>query len=859
LLQYLEIAFYRNTGIRLLPVGGFGWDRHLVLPVLVLAARPVAQVARLTYAQVSEVLGEDYMRTAHAKGLGRWRIWFGHVFPNAAGVTLTAMGTSLRFSLSSLPVVEVLFGWPGAGRAMLDMLRTSQRDVATVLVLMMGGLFVGVDVLLDILYRVLDPRLREAEVRIHIGGGGDWLRSFAEWIWGAITLRRWRERRQSRRETLPSLVEGGSGEKKWPGRRGGFFAHALGQTIREDPSLAIGLLVMAMLLALVFFGPAVAPHDPYHSQLFVMVNGQMVMPPLAPSSTYPLGTDAQGRDILSLLLVGARRTLSIALLAVLARLLIGGVLGFLAGWFEGSTLDRAIVGLAEALAAFPALLLAMLVVYAVGIRQGLKAFVIGLSFIGWGEVMQTVRSQVMRIKPMAYVESAVATGLSQGQILTAHVLPSVWPTMVSLAFLEMGGVLMLLGELGFLGVFIGGGLGAEGDGAPVKIYYDVPEWSVMLANSWRSFRSYPWAILYPGLAFFVAILGFTFLGEGLRRFFERWTVGMRRLFNRYTLAVAFVAVLGVRWILQSNSLYAAYAPQAMAFDARQAQETIQQLAGPEFNGRLSGTGDAERAADWIAQRFAELGLQPGGEEDTYFQTFSERYWDLIGIPSLLLVGPHGQRIQAQYGRDFVWQAGPHDVGGWGKGEVVLVSASKEAWSSGQLAGEWGIPLAEVKQRERILLRLSPESLWQTWLVGHQGILTLGERPLSDYRYELLAQAERQSGQAAPSVWVSRDLVERLLEASGRPLDAWLAEARRGKAFYLPTGWYAELAVPSKQRVGVPVRNVIGYWPGVELTANSQVVMVTAYYDGLGRFPDGTLYPGANDNASGVATMLEMIR
>ena len=98
-----------------------------------------------------------------------------------------------------------------------------------------------------------------------------------------------------------------------------------------------------------------------------------------------------------------------------------------------------------------------------------------------------------------------------------------------------------------------------------------------------------------------------------------------------------------------------------------------------------------------------------------------------------------------------------------------------------------------------------------------------------------------------------------MEASGRPLDAWLAEARRGKAFYLPTGWYAELAVPSKQRVGVPVRNVIGYWPGVELTANSQVVMVTAYYDGLGRFPEGTLYPGANDNASGVATMLEMIR
>src|SRR5690606_22592169 len=126
LLQYGEITFFKATGIRLVPVGGFGWDRHLILPVLVLAARPIAQVARLTYVRVSAALDEDYVRTAHAKGLRPRGVWGVHIAPSAASTSLTAMGTSLRFSLSSLPVVEYMFGWPGAGRALLSMLRSGQ-------------------------------------------------------------------------------------------------------------------------------------------------------------------------------------------------------------------------------------------------------------------------------------------------------------------------------------------------------------------------------------------------------------------------------------------------------------------------------------------------------------------------------------------------------------------------------------------------------------------------------------------------------------------------------------------------------------------------------------------------------------
>ena len=140
LLQWLEIALYRATGVQLLPVGGFGWDRHLVLPVLVLAARPVAQVTRLAYAQFSTVFAADYVRTANAKGLRALTVWLRHITPNGATTVLTAMGTSLRFALSSLPVVEYMFGWPGAGRALLEALNTSQMGAATVLLLTLGAL-----------------------------------------------------------------------------------------------------------------------------------------------------------------------------------------------------------------------------------------------------------------------------------------------------------------------------------------------------------------------------------------------------------------------------------------------------------------------------------------------------------------------------------------------------------------------------------------------------------------------------------------------------------------------------------------------------------------------------------------------
>ncbi len=163
-LQTLEVLSYRATGFRLVPVGGFGWDAHLVLLALVLAARPLAHLARITYATLRDIHTEDYVRTARAKGLPERVVLRVHEARNAAVPLLTALAVSLRFSLASLPVVEFFFGWPGIGAELLDAIRIGQAQAVAGMALALGLTFMLMNLTLDLLYRVADPRLRGREI-----------------------------------------------------------------------------------------------------------------------------------------------------------------------------------------------------------------------------------------------------------------------------------------------------------------------------------------------------------------------------------------------------------------------------------------------------------------------------------------------------------------------------------------------------------------------------------------------------------------------------------------------------------------------------------------------------------------------
>jgi peptide/nickel transport system permease protein len=770
-------------------------------------------------------------------------------------------------------VVEVIFSWPGLGMLLLQSVQEYQVEMAAATILCLGLLFIIVNMGLERIYRVVDPRLQEEQRGLT--RGRSWLESLSG-AWYSLQeipdrLAGWLPWGKEGKEEadLPPLPNNEVGE-------GELTSNDLQRdaTIRRERlrswrrstlgslPFALGGLIVLALVAVFLFGPAWAPHNPYNTQLVTYKNGQLISPPFAPSDVYPLGSDFRGRDILSLILVGARRTLTLAFFAVLARVVVGVVLGCLAGWFANSALDRFLLSVVEVVAAFPALLMAAVLIYALGIRQGLWVFVVALCAVGWGEPLQFVRSQVMSIREKDYIEGAWATGLGDVQIVVRHVLPNLLPSLVVLAFLEMGGVLMLLGELGFLGVFIGGGFAAEGRDQAGVVYFDVPEWGVILSSTWRGFRSYPWMAFYPALALTVAILGVNLFGEGLRQLTERLTLSLNRVFNRYTLASATAVVAVFVLGMEATGPWAPYIPQAKGFDAQQAMADIQYLAGPELNGRLTGTADLDTAADYIATRFKELGLQSAGEASTYFQSINRGYRDLTAAPELTFKDSLGRPIvEPEYGHDFV-ESPDHLLETFqARGDVVYVGMHPDTsvWPNTGMVDPFTLA-------DRMVL-YAGEAIPNALRRIEIGVLLI-IRPQEELSYRQLPALRAQAGGVwyrqiqIPYIYISPTVAERLLAPTGytlAELNERQASLSNEEGFSVETGIQGELSLEAAVQREAQTRNVIGFLPGMDVELDEEAIIVMAHYDGLGRAPDGTLYPGANDNASGVAMMLEIAR
>jgi ABC-type dipeptide/oligopeptide/nickel transport system permease subunit/ABC-type lipoprotein export system ATPase subunit len=881
LLQILEVTFYRSTGITLLPVGGFGWDEHIVLPALVLAARPIAQVARVSFVALSEVLDADYIRTARAKGLITRHIVSRHALRNAGVPILAATGASLGFSLSSLPIVETIFQWPGMGNLLLGAIRTQQARLAATLALLLGVFFVVIHVGLDFLYHWIDPRLREEQIGLTVK------RSWVDVLsssWSGLrempdrleSLIPWLRKKEDRLPSLPSINHSGYVSSEEQQRRDAKIKterrRAWVQSTAGSLPFVLGAIVLVLLLGAVVLGQDLAPYSPYSTYPSLKTDGELTYAPFSPSETFPLGTDQQGRDILSLLLYGARRTLTLAFFAVLARILLGTILGALSGWFSNSLLDRTLMGLTQVIAAFPGLLLAMVLIYAFGIRQGLWVFTLALCLIGWGEAAQFVRGQVMYIREQDYVEGALATGLGDVQLLARHVLPNLVPSLVVLACLEMGGVLMLLAELGFIGVFIGGGTRTVLASDALVTYFDVPEWGVMLSNTWRSFRSQPWMTFYPALAFTIAIVGFNLFGEGLRRLTERLTLSMHRIINRYTIGAALgIGVLFVMAV-EGTGAWALFTSVANQFNTERALADISYLASPQLNGRGIDSPELEIAAEYVAGEFAALGLQPAGPQVegrlSYFVTVPLDYTRLTTMPLFELYDRGGNTLMPlTYRSDYAEV--PDAVNRFDdlKAEVVCIGMdmTSEGWPESM---DPDIP----DLLDKIVLLPSGHMPAAIRFLDFRAVLIVADD--ADYlTHRELATEASLGGYARSQRTAYLFITPRVADAILRQVGYSLEEVRQrqsrleeGDGFLLYTGVDAAIQMDVSDTRRTTVRYVQAFIPGrdvgsefLDVGMDREMVILLANYDGLGRDLDGTLYPGANKNASGVAVLLETAR
>ena len=210
------------------------------------------------------------------------------------------------------------------------------------------------------------------------------------------------------------------------------------EVLSNFPLMFGGIIVFGLLL-IVLFGPIFAPTNPYITGQAVGTyydgeKGEWISPPLSPSPEHPLGTDQWGNDILSFLLYGARNTLVACAFITMVRIILGLLLGAVAGWNENQLSDKLITGIISALSAVPLLISSMVLVYALDIRRGLPVFIAALSVLGWTEIAQYIRSEFLVLKRRPFIESARAVGAKDFAIAVRHVIPNILPQILILSF-----------------------------------------------------------------------------------------------------------------------------------------------------------------------------------------------------------------------------------------------------------------------------------------------------------------------------------------------------------------------------------------------------------------------------------------
>jgi peptide/nickel transport system permease protein len=248
------------------------------------------------------------------------------------------------------------------------------------------------------------------------------------------------------------------------------------------------IVLIAALAAIV--GPALAPFDPAAQHLAMRLAG--------PSLAHPFGLDELGRDILSRVLEGARISFLVGITVVGVSATAGTAIGAVAGYF-GGIVDEAISRVIDVLLAFPGLLLAIALVAVLG--PSLRNVLIALTISGWVGYARLVRGHALRARELEYVQAARALGAGAPRILWRHIVPVALPSVVVQGTLGMAGAILGEAALSFLGL---------------GVQPPTPSWGTMLNGGRAHLLDAPHLTIFPGLAIALLVLGFNFLGDGLR-------------------------------------------------------------------------------------------------------------------------------------------------------------------------------------------------------------------------------------------------------------------------------------------------------------------------------------------------------
>jgi peptide/nickel transport system permease protein len=254
-----------------------------------------------------------------------------------------------------------------------------------------------------------------------------------------------------------------------------------------------GAAIVLIFTFVAIFAPLIAPYDPNRISLSGELEG--------PSAHHPLGQDKLGRDILSRVIYGSRVSLTVGFSVVGISVVIGILIGAVSG-YKGGFYDMVIMRVIDILLSFPGILLAIAITGVLG--PSLKNVIFALCIFGWVGYARLVRGQVLSLREREYVLSAKALGAKDMYIILRHILPNALSPIIVTATFGIAGIILAESSLSFLG------LGPQ----------DVPTWGAMLNEGAEFLLFAPHVSIFPGLAIMLTILGFNFIGDGIRDYFD---------------------------------------------------------------------------------------------------------------------------------------------------------------------------------------------------------------------------------------------------------------------------------------------------------------------------------------------------
>jgi peptide/nickel transport system permease protein len=266
---------------------------------------------------------------------------------------------------------------------------------------------------------------------------------------------------------------------------------------RQSPLSMLGLVIVVILVLVAAIGPFLVPY-PKDASGAVHISDKL----LPPSSAHWFGTDHVGRDILSRLVIGARVSLLAGVTVIIMAVMIGTLLGAIAGYF-GGWIEAVIMRVTDVFLTIPDLILAM--AFAAALGPGLRNVMIAVSLVWWPGYCRLVRANVIALRDAQFAEAAASLGSSRSRVLFRHILPNAFPTVLVKASMDIGFAVLTTASLGFIGL---------GTQPPT------PDWGQMVSEGRKYLRDAWWYSTFPGLAILLTVFATNLLGDGLRDIFD---------------------------------------------------------------------------------------------------------------------------------------------------------------------------------------------------------------------------------------------------------------------------------------------------------------------------------------------------